>query len=195
MRRPGRGYGRKSWGQCLTSRRGPSSLKRGLFHSRYPSLMTFTDSNVAPSLLGSNLHWCGHCRKWREDCEHCVDSIQADPVPLRDWQLIDARYDRKRQILELTFNTGDAAQFFYVPRSVALSLVKSANPGTFYHSEITGKYRFAQVRRPVVNLSRQTCLNPSRSASPHAHAEEKSVTKVYKFTPDMSDIIEISTRA
>jgi hypothetical protein len=123
--------------------------------------MTFTDSEVSPDLLNPNVHWCGSCRKWVLDCEHCVEPIAAASVTLRDWQSIDARYDRNRQILELTFNTGDAAQFFNVPRSMAVALVKSSGPGAFYHTEIAGKFRFAHVRlkeKPRGCISRTASL-------------------------------------
>ena len=67
-------------------------------------------------------------------------------MQLDDWLIRAVRYDRQRRILEVHLHAGGTYQDYEVPLDLALTIVRSKQPGSVYRQEINGKFRFERVR-------------------------------------------------
>jgi len=122
----------KHWRRAINMTSGPTS-----------------DTHLANTLHNNpDAYWCAHCWNWRRDCEHLVVPIDDAPrVMLNNWLLIYVAYDRKKRILEVCFNHGTRHQYRNVPRTVAVALVRAADPAKCWKENIERQYRpSAQVR-------------------------------------------------
>ena len=73
---------------------GPSSITAGLSRSLH---------------YDPRAYWCPGCWKWRLDCAHLVEPLEAPSVAMAG-QYTRAAYDRGRRILEVRDNCGAAFQ-------------------------------------------------------------------------------------
>lgn len=54
-------------------------------------------------------------------------------------------YDPATNTLEIQFNSGGVYQYFKVPNSVYLELIKAASKGSYFHKYIKGRYQFNRI--------------------------------------------------
>ncbi len=54
-------------------------------------------------------------------------------------------YDPTTAVLEIEFTHGDLYQYFMVPTSTYLGIVRAASKGRFFGEFIQGKYQFRKV--------------------------------------------------
>jgi KTSC domain len=65
--------------------------------------------------------------------------------PVASSNIHEAGYDPSTNTLELMFADGRVYQYFDVPAHVYEDLVNASSPGSFFHQEIRGTYRFARM--------------------------------------------------
>lgn len=54
-------------------------------------------------------------------------------------------YDPKTFTLEVEFNSGDIYQYFNIPESLYLNLIKSQSKGSFINEHIKYSYRYQKI--------------------------------------------------
>ena len=60
-------------------------------------------------------------------------------------------YEAATSTLELEFSSGDVFQFYNVPLTVYIALIKAASKGDFYHHNIKAVYESKQVTEETIN--------------------------------------------
>ena len=59
--------------------------------------------------------------------------------------IASAGYDDETGTLEIEFHNGGIYQYFDVPRSIYDQLVSVDSPGSFFHQQIRGVFRYARI--------------------------------------------------
>jgi hypothetical protein len=76
-------------------------------------------------------------------------------TPVDSSMMASIGYEATRRILEIEFQTGHVYQYLDVPAAVHRALLATSSMGRFFHANIDGVYRHAQVasaprrRRPA----------------------------------------------
>lgn len=65
--------------------------------------------------------------------------------PVSSSNLRSVGYDIETQVLEIEFHSGSIYQYFTVPESVYINLLKAASLGRFFHYNIKYIYRYRRV--------------------------------------------------
>jgi hypothetical protein len=69
-----------------------------------------------------------------------------DRQPVKSSNLNSVGYDLATNILEIQFNSGGVYQYFSVPNSVYLELMRATSKGNYFHRNIKGHYKFERIR-------------------------------------------------
>jgi len=66
--------------------------------------------------------------------------------PVKSSNLNSVGYDSTNNILEIQFNSGSIYQYFNVPNSIYMDLMKAASKGGYFHKNIKERYKFERIR-------------------------------------------------
>ena len=69
-----------------------------------------------------------------------------DRQPIQSSNLRSIGYDQNTNILEIEFHSGGVYQYFNVPESIYLALMKAVSKGTYFHDHIKEHYRYKHIR-------------------------------------------------
>jgi len=65
--------------------------------------------------------------------------------PVSSSNLSSVGYDADSQTLEIEFDNGSVYQYFDVPQVTFDGLLTASSPGTLFHEQIRGLYRYARL--------------------------------------------------
>lgn len=69
-----------------------------------------------------------------------------DRQPVQSSNLRSIGYDRNINTLEIEFHSGGIYQYFNVPESIYLALMKAVSKGTYFHDNIQQRYKYKRIK-------------------------------------------------